>query len=71
MCRKNGDNYEVVGVVSFGVGCNSTLDGKLCRNMFQKHLTIFYEGEKLPGVYARVSEALDWIEETVSDGQCK
>jgi len=43
----------VVGVISFGVGCNSTL-----------------AGEKIPGVYARVTEALDWIEKTVSDRSC-
>jgi len=53
LIRKNGGKYEVVGVISFGVGCNSTL-----------------AGEKIPGVYARVTEALDWIEKTVSDRSC-
>ena len=31
---------------------------------------MYYPGKKLSGVYARVSEALDWIRETVTDGQC-
>ena len=30
----------MVGVVSFGVGCNSTLEGNLCRNIFRyNHFT--------------------------------
>ena len=38
----------------------------------QKHISLqsFYEGEKMPGVYARVTEALDWIEKTISDKKC-
>ena len=31
---------------------------------------MYYPGKKLSGVYARVSEALDWIRETVTVGQC-
>ena len=27
-------------------------------------------GEKLPGVYSRISESLDWIQEVISDGKC-
>ena len=27
-------------------------------------------GKKLSGVYARVTEALDWITESIGDGQC-
>merc|ERR1712066_298408 len=50
---KEGGKYQVVGVVSFGVGCNSTLNG-----------------EKLPGVYGRISSVLDWIKEEIRDGNC-
>jgi len=53
LVRAVGDRYELVGVVSFGVGCDSRINGK-----------------KLSGVYARVTEALDWITDTIGDGQC-
>ena len=37
----------------------------------QERLTVdCCSGKKLSGVYARVSEALDWIRESVTDGQC-
>jgi len=48
--EKNGA-YELIGVVSFGVGCNSSLDGT-----------------KLPGVYTRVSEAVNWVRAKSSHG---
>jgi len=47
------DHFELMGVVSFGIGCNSTIND-----------------EKFPGVYSRVSSALDWIKENVRDGIC-
>ena len=36
----------------------------------QHDIMTYYPGKKLSGVYARVSEALDWIKDTVTDGQC-
>jgi len=53
LVRARGDTRELVGLVSYGVGCDSSVNGK-----------------KLAGVYARVSEALNWIRESVTDGQC-
>merc|ERR1712106_951624 len=43
--------YELVGIVSYGVGCNSSRNGL-----------------KIPGVYARVSKAVDWIKHLTDDG---
>jgi len=43
--------FEIVGVVSYGVGCNSTLNGS-----------------KIPGVYSRVSTAVDWISNQAAEG---
>ena len=71
MCRMVDGRAELVGLVSFGVGCNSTLNG---RPHFTVSCVIVLRvtcpGEKLPGVYSRVTEGLDWIRDTISDGQC-
>ena len=45
--------HEIVGVVSFGVGCNS----------------LSVSGDKLPGIYSRVSPSVDWIKEQISSGE--
>eukprot|EP00092_Neocalanus_flemingeri_P043676 GFUD01048201.1.p1 GENE.GFUD01048201.1~~GFUD01048201.1.p1 ORF type:complete len:304 (+),score=48.95 GFUD01048201.1:30-941(+) len=50
-----GGFYEIVGVISYGIGCRSS-----------------FNGQTLPGVYARVSSVVDWIERQTSSGQsCK
>jgi len=43
--------YELIGVVSFGIGCNSS-----------------FEDTKLPGVYTRVSTAVNWVRGKTSRG---
>eukprot|EP00092_Neocalanus_flemingeri_P031312 GFUD01034008.1.p1 GENE.GFUD01034008.1~~GFUD01034008.1.p1 ORF type:complete len:384 (+),score=80.88 GFUD01034008.1:143-1294(+) len=43
--------FEIVGVVSYGVGCNSTINES-----------------KIPGVYSRVSTAVDWIMAQAGEG---
>jgi len=51
--------YEIVGVVSFGIGCFSTLNGGEAQ-------------QQIPGVYARVTSVLDWIEKKTARGRiCK
>jgi len=53
--NRNGGFYELIGVVSFGVGCRSTING-----------------QPIPGVYAKVSSVLNWIERKTSSGRfCK
>ena len=47
-----GRYYQLIGVVSYGIGCNSTV-----------------QGVKIPGVYARVSSVLDWIEKKTASGR--
>ena len=53
LVRLERDSFEIIGVISYGIGCNSTIND-----------------EKIPGVYARVSSAVDWIKEIIQDGIC-
>ena len=69
LVRAVGDIYELVGVVSFGVGCDSRIDGKW-KLFMNERIHVSLVGKKLSGVYARVTEALDWIIESIGDGQC-
>ena len=47
-----GKYYQLIGVVSYGIGCNSTV-----------------QGEKIPGVYARVTSVLHWIRHLTDSAQ--
>eukprot|EP00092_Neocalanus_flemingeri_P107358 GFUD01137800.1.p1 GENE.GFUD01137800.1~~GFUD01137800.1.p1 ORF type:complete len:395 (-),score=97.10 GFUD01137800.1:165-1349(-) len=49
--RNQRGYYELVGVTSYGVGCNSSSIGL-----------------KIPGVYSRVSKAVNWIKHLTLDG---
>ena len=51
--------FELVGVVSYGVGCNSTINGETRGSIF--NITNQLTDSKIPGVYSRVSVAVDWI----------
>ena len=59
-----------MGIVSFGVGCDSRINGVWQFFLKLKINVVTFLGKKLSGVYARVTEALDWITESIADGQC-
>lgn len=49
--NENIQAYELIGIVSYGIGCNSSFDET-----------------KLPGVYTRVSTAVNWVKGRTSSG---
>ena len=55
-----------MGIVSIGIGCNSTIDGN--HGGSSSDLILYFSGEKIPGVYGRVSTVVDWISHHISDG---
>ena len=70
LVRAVGDRYELVGVVSFGIGCDSRINGACTFSVNKKICYVLHSGKKLSGVYARVTAALDWIIDSIGDGQC-
>ena len=49
-------NYEIVGIVSYGAGCNSTFNGDAIKLSEPRMFQSTFAGVKLPGVYTNIRD---------------
>ena len=64
--NSDGDFYQLTGVLSYNMGCNSSFEGRNVRN--STDLSSSSAGSKLPNILTFVPPVTEWIRDNADTG---